>query len=90
MEVLELAQLRLGSRRVIATVVFQPPPAQVGVGRNVNRLHVGVAGAPTLQRLPTAEGEEPQELPARSADLSQGELPGPPGAESEEPRRVPG
>lgn len=49
---------------------------------SANRLHVGAAVAAALKRLPTAEGEEPQELPARSADLGQGQLPGPPGAES--------
>lgn len=70
--------------------MLQPPPAQVGGRRSANRLHVGAAVAAALERLPTAEGEEPQQLPARSADLGQGELPGPTGAEPEEPRRVPG
>lgn len=69
--------------------VFPPPPVQVGGCSSANRLHVGAAVAAALERLPTAEGEEPQELPARSADLGQGQLPGPPGAESEEPRTVP-
>lgn len=57
--------------------------------RSASRLHVGVAVA-ALERLPTAEGEEPQQLPARSADLGQGQLPGPLGGESGEPRTVPG
>lgn len=55
-------------------------------GDGVCRLHVGAAVAAALERLPTAQGEEPQQLPARSADLGQGRLPGPPGAEPEEPR----
>lgn len=65
--------------------MLQPPPAQAAA-----RLHVGAAVAAGLDRLATAQGEEPQELPARPADLGQGEVPGPAGAQPEEPSRVPG
>lgn len=44
---------------------------------------MGAAVAPPLERLPAPQGEEPQELPASSANLRQRELPGPLGSESE-------